>query len=61
MIKLEKNTNNISKINSKVLKLIPKNIITKKERDNYARTLWNIKNGRRIGGFRKKGEETPIS
>jgi hypothetical protein len=38
--------NNISKINSKILKLIPKKIITKRDSINYARTLWNIKKGR---------------
>ena len=36
----------ISKINNKTLRLIPEKIITKQQRLNYARTLWNIKKGR---------------
>ena len=36
----------ISRINNKALRLIPEKIITKQQRLNYARTLWNIKKGR---------------
>jgi hypothetical protein len=36
-----------ARINSKILKLIPKKIITKRDSINYARTLWNIKKGRK--------------
>jgi hypothetical protein len=47
MIKLEKDTNNISKINSKILKLIPKTILTRNEAKIISKTLWNIKKGRK--------------
>ena len=36
-----------AKINNKALRLIPEKIITKQQRLNYARTLWNIKKGRK--------------
>tara|TARA_Y100000004_G_scaffold48342_1_gene53265 strand:- start:140 stop:289 length:150 start_codon:yes stop_codon:yes gene_type:complete len=47
MTRLEKDTKNILRIDNKALRLIPKQITTKEERSNYARTLWNIKKGRK--------------
>ena len=49
-MKSEKDMKGISKINNKALRLIPEKIITKQQRLNYARTLWNIKRERRIRG-----------
>ena len=46
-MRLEKDMKGISKINNKALRLIPEKIITKQQRLNYARTLWNIKKGRK--------------
>ena len=45
-MRLEKDMKGISKIDSKILKLIPKTIITRNDAKIISRTLWNIKKGR---------------
>jgi len=46
-MRLEKDMKGISKIDNKILKLIPKTIITKNDAKIISRTLWNIKKGRK--------------
>ena len=45
-MRLEKDMKGISRIDSKILKLIPKTIITRNDAKIISRTLWNIKKGR---------------